>query len=145
MSPFPVTRLRRFSRTAPLRGLVRETRLSLDQFVMPLFVAPEPLVNEELPGMARFDITGLLNEVEGLAGSGVRAVMLFGVPEVKDAHGSGAISPDGIVPRALAAIRKAAPELLLITDVCLCEYTDHGHCGILRNVRDRCTRTGRRR
>src|SRR4029079_14431310 len=81
VSPFPLTRRRRFRRTASLRGLVRETRLSLDQFVMPLFVAPEPLANEELPGMARFDVEGLLREAEALATSGVRALLLFGVPE----------------------------------------------------------------
>jgi porphobilinogen synthase len=80
MSPFPVTRLRRFRRTASLRGLVRETQLSLDQFVMPLFVAPEPLANEELPAMARFDLHGLLHEAESLAASGVGALLLFGIP-----------------------------------------------------------------
>jgi porphobilinogen synthase len=131
VSSFPVTRLRRFRRTAPLRGLVRETRLSLDQFVMPLFVAPEPLANEELPGMARFDLTGLLHEVEGLAGSGVRAVMLFGVPEAKDEEATGAWEDDGIVQIALRALRPRFPELVLLTDVCLCEYTSHGHCGVL--------------
>jgi porphobilinogen synthase len=131
MSSFPVTRLRRFRRTASLRGLVRETRLSLDQFVMPLFVAPEPLENEALPGMARFDITGLLHEVERLAASGVGAVMLFGVPEVKDEEATGAWEEDGIVQIALRALRPRFPELVLITDVCLCEYTSHGHCGIV--------------
>jgi porphobilinogen synthase len=131
VSSFPVTRLRRFRRTASLRGLVCETRLSLDQFVMPLFVAPEPLANEELPGMARFDITGLLNEVEGLAGNGVRAVMLFGVPEVKDDEATGAWEDDGIVQIALRALRPRFPELVLLTDVCLCEYTLHGHCGVV--------------
>ena len=131
MSSFPVTRLRRFRRTVSLRGLVRETRLSLDQFVMPLFVAPEPLANEELPGMARFDITGLLHEVEGLAGSGVRAVMLFGVPEVKDDEATGAWEEDGIVQIALRALRPRFPELVLLTDVCLCEYMSHGHCGVV--------------
>ena len=80
MSSFPVTRLRRFRRTASLRGLVRENRLSLDHFVMPLFVAPDPLANEALPGMARYDVEGLLRETETLVGGGVRAVMLFGVP-----------------------------------------------------------------
>jgi len=131
VSSFPVTRLRRFRRTAPLRGLVRETRLSLDQFVMPLFVAPEPLANEELPGMARFDIAGLLNEIEGLAGSGVRAVMLFGVPEMKDEEATGAWEEDGIVQLALRELRPRFPDLVLLTDVCLCEYTSHGHCGVV--------------
>src|SRR5215212_1084496 len=95
MSAFPVTRLRRLRRTEPLRDLVRETRLDLDQFVMPLFVAPETLRNEELPPLGRFDV-------------------------------------DGVVQRALRALRPRFSELLLLTDVCLCEYTSHGHCGVLR-------------
>ena len=131
MSSFPVTRLRRFRRTASLRGLVRETRLSLDQFVMPLFVAGEPLANEELPGMARFDVEGLLREAETLATAGVRAVLLFGVPEVKDEEATGAWEDDGIVQLALRALRPRFPELVLLTDVCLCEYTSHGHCGVV--------------
>ena len=131
MSSFPVTRLRRFRRTASLRGLVRETSLSLDQFVMPLFVAPEPLANEELPGMARFDVQGLLREVETLAASGVRAVLLFGVSEVKDDEATGAWEDDGIVQIALRALRTRFPELVLLTDVCLCEYMSHGHCGVV--------------
>jgi porphobilinogen synthase len=114
-----------------LRGLVRETSLSLDQFVMPLFVAPEPLANNELPGMARFDIQGLLREVETLAASGVRAVLLFGVPEVKDDEATGAWEDDGIVQIALRALRPRFPELVLLTDVCLCEYMSHGHCGVI--------------
>jgi len=131
VSPFPVTRLRRFRRTASLRGLVRETRLTLDQFVMPLFVAPEPLANDDLPGMARFDVEGLLREVDVLAASGVRAVLLFGVPEVKDEDATGAWEEDGIVQIALRALRTRFPELVLLTDVCLCEYTSHGHCGVV--------------
>ena len=131
MSSFPVTRLRRFRRTASLRGLVRETRLSLDQFVMPLFVAPEPLANAELPGMARFDVEGLLRETESLAATGVRAVLLFGVPEEKDEEATGAWEDDGIVQQALRALRPRFPKLVLLTDVCLCEYTSHGHCGVV--------------
>jgi porphobilinogen synthase len=131
VSAFPVTRLRRFRRTASLRGLVRETRLSLDQFVMPLFVAPEPLANEELPGMTRFDVDGLVWEVEGLSASGVRAVLLFGVPAEKDEEASGAWEDDGIVQQALRALRPRFPELVLLTDVCLCEYMSHGHCGVV--------------
>ena len=131
MSSFPVTRLRRFRRTASLRGLVRETRLSLDQFVMPLFVAPEPLANDELPGMARFDLDGLLHEVEDLSASGVGAVLLFGVPAEKDEEATGAWEDDGIVQQALRALKPRFPELVLLTDVCLCEYTSHGHCGVV--------------
>jgi porphobilinogen synthase len=131
VSAFPVTRLRRFRRTASLRGLVRETRLHLDEFVMPLFVAPEPLANEALPGMARYDIDGLLREVERLASSGVRAVMLFGVPAEKDEEATGAWEDTGIVQNALRTLRPRFPELVLLTDVCLCEYTSHGHCGVV--------------
>ncbi len=110
---------------------MRETQLSLEQFVMPLFVAPEPLTNEALPGMARFDITGLLHEAESLAASGVRALILFGVPEIKDEEATGAWEEDGIVQLALRALRPRFPELVLLTDVCLCEYTSHGHCGVV--------------
>ena len=120
MSTFPVTRLRRFRRTASLRGLVRETQLSIDQFVMPLFVAPEPLANETLPGMARFDLDGLLREAETLAADGVRALILFGVPAEKDEEATGAWEDDGIVQQALRALRPRFPELVLLTDVCLC-------------------------
>jgi porphobilinogen synthase len=131
VSAFPVTRLRRFRRTASLRGLVRETTLQLDQFVMPLFVAAEPLANEALPGMARYDIDALLREVDGLASSGVRALMLFGVPEEKDEEATGAWEDEGIVQLALRALRPRFPELVLLTDVCLCEYMSHGHCGVV--------------
>ncbi len=131
MSSFPVTRLRRLRRTAPLRGLVRETRLALDQFVMPLFVAPEPLANEALPAMARFDLAGLVHEAEFLASAGVRALMLFGVPAAKDDEATGAWDEDGIVQQALRELRPRFPELVLLTDVCLCEYTSHGHCGVV--------------
>jgi porphobilinogen synthase len=131
VSTFPVTRLRRLRGTARLRSLVRETRLSLDDFVMPLFVAPEALRNEALPAMARFTVDGLLREVDELARLGVEALILFGIPEEKDAEGSGAWDEDGIVQRALRALRPRFPELVLITDVCLCEYTSHGHCGVL--------------
>src|SRR6266699_2033679 len=132
MSAFPVTRLRRLRRTAPLRDLVRETRLSLDQFVMPLFVAPESLPNEALPGLSRFRIDDLAREAEELVRLGVKAVILFGIPEHKDDEGSGAWEDDGIVQRALRELGQRFPELLLLTDVCLCEYTSHGHCGVLR-------------
>jgi porphobilinogen synthase len=131
VSAFPVTRLRRFRRTASLRGLVRETTLSLDQFVMPFFVAPEPFTNEALPGMARFDIDGLIREVDALAMGGVRAVMLFGIPPEKDDEATGAWEEDGIVQQALRELRPRFPELVLLTDVCLCEYTSHGHCGVV--------------
>ena len=132
MSAFPATRLRRLRRTAPLRGLVRETRLSVDEFVMPLFVAPESLRNDELPAMSRFTVDEVVRECEELVRLGVSAVILFGIPEEKDEEATGAWEDDGIVQRALRALRPRFPELLLLTDVCLCEYTSHGHCGVLR-------------
>jgi porphobilinogen synthase len=132
MSAFPVTRLRRLRRTAPLRDLVRETRLDLDQFVMPLFVGPDTLRNELLPALGRFRVDDVAREAEELVQLGVKVVILFGIPEEKDEEGSGAWSEDGIVQRALRELRGRFPELVLLTDVCLCEYTSHGHCGILR-------------
>jgi porphobilinogen synthase len=131
VSSFPVTRLRRLRRTAALRSLVRETRLDLESFVLPIFVAPDPLPNEQLPGMSRFAVEQAAREAEECARLGVRALLLFGIPEEKDAEGSGAWDDDGIVQRALRALRAAAPEIVLLTDVCLCEYTSHGHCGVL--------------
>jgi porphobilinogen synthase len=131
VSSFPEVRLRRFRRTGGLRGLVRETRLSLDQFVMPLFVAPEALPDEALPAMSRVTVDGLLREAEQLVGAGVRAVILFGIPGEKDEEATGAWEDDGIVQQALRALRPEFPDLVLVTDVCLCEYTSHGHCGVI--------------
>jgi porphobilinogen synthase len=131
MSSYPDVRLRRFRRTGPLRALVRETRLSLDQFVMPLFVAPEGLRNDELPGMSRFTVDELLRETEELVRLGVQALILFGIPEEKDEQATGAWDEEGIVQQALRALRPRFPELVLMTDVCLCEYTSHGHCGVI--------------
>jgi porphobilinogen synthase len=114
-----------------MRGLVRETRLSLDQFVMPLFVAEEALPDAALPAMSRLTIDGLLREAEDIVRLGVRAVILFGIPDAKDDEATGAWEDDGIVQRALRALRPEFPELVLVTDVCLCEYTSHGHCGVV--------------
>jgi porphobilinogen synthase len=133
VSAFPATRLRRLRRTDALRSLVRETRLDLDDFVMPLFVGPSTARNAELPAMSRFSVEDLLGEAGELAALGVRALLLFGVPEEKDEEGSGAWEDDGIVQRALRALRAEHPALVLVTDVCLCEYTSHGHCGVLRD------------
>ena len=133
MSAFPTTRLRRLRRTPGLRGLVGETRLHLDDFVMPLFVAPEPLPNPELPALARHSLETLPREVDELVAAGIGAVILFGIPEEKDEEASGAWDDDGIVQRALRDLRPRFPELVLVTDVCLCEYTSHGHCGVVRD------------
>jgi porphobilinogen synthase len=135
MSSFPTTRLRRLRRTSPLRSLVRETRLDLGQFVMPLFVCPgegvvQPL--EGLPGIAQRSIDELVVEVGVLSALGVPAILLFGIPEEKDDEASGAYADDGIVQRALRELRADLPDLVLATDVCLCEYTSQGHCGVVR-------------
>jgi porphobilinogen synthase len=133
VSAFPATRLRRLRRTDALRGLVRETRLDLDDFVLPLFVAPESARNDELPGLSRHSLEDLVAEAGELVSLGVKAVLLFGVPEEKDEEGTGAWDEDGIVQRALRALRAEHPGLVLVADVCLCEYTSHGHCGVLRD------------
>ena len=133
MSTFPATRLRRLRRTGALRSLVRETRVDPADFVYPLFVGPESRANEELPALGRFSVDDLPREVEELLGLGLGAVILFGIPEEKDDEGSGAYAADGIVQRALRSLRERYPDLVLVTDVCLCEYTSHGHCGVIEN------------
>ncbi|MFN2468258.1 MAG: porphobilinogen synthase [Gaiellaceae bacterium] len=138
MSAFPQVRLRRLRRTGALRGLAAETRLDLRDFVMPLFACPgEGVVRplEGLPGIAQRSVDELGREAEELQRLGVPAVLLFGIPEEKDEEASGAHDPDGIVQQALRELRARAPELLLLTDVCLCEYTSHGHCGVVRGDR----------
>jgi porphobilinogen synthase len=136
VAAFPVTRLRRLRRTGSLRALVRETQLSLDDVVMPLFACPgEGVVRpvEGLDGIAQRSVDEIVRECAALDALGIRAVLLFGIPEEKDDEGSGAWDADGIVQRALRAVRAAVPGLTLITDVCLCEYTSHGHCGVLHD------------
>jgi porphobilinogen synthase len=131
MARFPATRLRRLRRSDRLRSLVRETRLDLDDFVFPLFVGPATEPNADLPALGRHSVEDLVAEAEEAAQLGVRALLLFGIPEEKDEDGSGAWDEDGIVQRALRALRESNPGLVLLTDVCLCEYTSHGHCGVL--------------
>jgi len=136
VASFPITRLRRLRRTDALRSLARETRLDLDRFVMPLFACPgEGVVNtvSGLDDIAQRSVDELVREAAGLHTLGVRTVLLFGIPEEKDEEGSGAWDDEGIVQRALRALRAETPGLTLITDVCLCEYTSHGHCGVLRD------------
>jgi porphobilinogen synthase len=128
---FPATRLRRLRRSDRLRALVRETRLDLGDFVFPLFVGPEAFENLELPALGRHSVESLAAEANELERLGVRSVLLFGIPDEKDADGSGAWDEDGVVQQALRALREASPGLVLLTDVCLCEYTSHGHCGAL--------------
>ncbi len=134
MGQFPVVRPRRLRRTARLRGLVRETRLEPSQLVLPLFVRAdsgraEPIA--AMPGVRQWSVDRLGEAVAGAFEAGVRSVILFGIPESKDARGSEAWRKDGVVQGALGELRRCFPELVLITDVCLCEYTDHGHCGVL--------------
>jgi porphobilinogen synthase len=110
---------------------VRETRLSLEDFVMPLFIGPHEIANEELAGLRRHTVDSVVREADELRALGVKALILFGIPEEKDDEGSGAWDDDGIIQRALRALREHCPGLVLLTDVCLCEYTSHGHCGVL--------------
>jgi porphobilinogen synthase len=128
---FPATRLRRLRRSDRLRSLVRETRLDLDDFVYPLFVGPRTEPNADLPPFGRLSVEDLPAEAAELERLGVRAVMLFGIPDEKDDEGSGAWEDDGVIQRALRTLRQSSGELVLTTDVCLCEYTSHGHCGPL--------------
>jgi porphobilinogen synthase len=131
---FPTVRMRRLRRTDALRRLVRETRLTRDDLVLPLFAVPGSGVREavaSMPGVFRLSADQIAEEAKAVADLGIPAILLFGIPEAKDARGSGADAESGIVQRAVAAAKRAAPELCVITDVCLCEYTDHGHCGLL--------------
>jgi porphobilinogen synthase len=133
--PFPQERPRRMRRSEPLRRLVRETVLAPDDLVWPLFAVPGQKVRnavKSMPGVFQTSVDELVAEAQAGYGAGVRSVILFGIPEKKDATGSEAWSDDGVVPRAVRALKKALPGLLVMTDVCLCEYTDHGHCGVLR-------------
>jgi porphobilinogen synthase len=133
--PFPSTRLRRLRRTDTLRGLVRETELSPAHLIQPLFVVAGENVREgveSMPGIERFSISGLVEEAGEIVAAGVGAVLLFGVPASKDESGTGAYDDEGIVQMAVRALKEAHPDLAVITDVCLCEYTSHGHCGFVR-------------
>ena len=131
--PFPATRLRRLRSTPVLRELVRETRLHASDLVLPLFVQSkagrEPIA--ALPGVDRLSISAAVEEAGAAQALGLPAVLLFGIPDRKDAEGTGAYDDEGIVQLATRAIKDAHPELLVMTDVCLCEYTDHGHCGLI--------------
>ncbi len=131
---FPKNRMRRLRQNDALRRMVRETRLSPDDLVMPLFVkegggAPEPIAS--MPGCDRHTLASLVEEARAVHATGVPAVIVFGLPARKDATGTEAYSPEGIVPRAIRALKREVPGLLVWADVCLCEYTDHGHCGVV--------------
>ena len=131
-----IHRPRRLRRNHALRSLVRETRLTRDDFVLPLFACPGEGVRREIssmPGVFNLSVDEIVNEASAAYDTGVRSVILFGLPESKDELASGAYAEDGIVQRATRAIRRSAPELIIIADTCLCEYTSHGHCGVVRD------------
>ncbi len=133
---YPEHRARRLRRNDRLRRLVRETRLSADQLVMSLFVCPGVGVRRpisSMPGNDQLSVDALVEEGRALLDGGIGNVILFGLPERKDAAGTEAYREDGIVPAAIGALKKALPELVVWADVCLCEYTDHGHCGVIRD------------
>jgi len=127
--------MRRLRRTDTLRGLVRETELSPAHLIQPAFVVAGEGVREEvpsMPGIERFSINNLVEEAGEIAAAGIGALMLFGIPAAKDEFGTGAYDDEGIVQMAVRALKEAHPDLIVITDVCLCEYTSHGHCGVVR-------------
>ncbi|MBP1684013.1 MAG: hemB [Deltaproteobacteria bacterium] len=131
---FPEYRPRRLRKNENLRRMVRATRLSVDNLIMPLFVVPGARVRNpvaSMPGVEQLSVDYLVDECKGIHDLGIPAVILFGIPENKDPAGSGAYNDHGIVQQALRALKKQVPGLLVITDVCLCEYTDHGHCGVV--------------
>src|SRR5918996_3132083 len=128
-------RPRRLRRNDALRSLVRETRLTRDDFILPLFVCPGSGVRREIssmPGVYNLSVDETAKEVAAAYDAGVRSVILFGLPESKDELASGAYAQDGIVQRAIRAIRQSSPEVIIMADTCLCEYTSHGHCGVVR-------------
>ncbi|MGH7905718.1 MAG: porphobilinogen synthase [Candidatus Binataceae bacterium] len=132
--PFPINRARRLRRTETIRRMVRETRLSPDNLIAPLFVCSGKNVTRpvsSMPGVAQLSADCAVKEALEIYAAGVPAIVLFGIPAHKDARGSGAWSADGVVQRAIQEIKEHAPELAVISDVCLCEYTDHGHCGVI--------------
>lgn len=136
MSQFPMVRLRRTRQNEPLRALVRETHLNVDQFIYPMFVAegidqPQPI--SAMPGIMQWPLELLGREAERIANLGIPAVLLFGIPGEKDGVGSQAYAQQGIIQQAIRLLKAEVPELLVMTDVCLCEYTDHGHCGVIHN------------
>jgi porphobilinogen synthase len=136
MITFPTVRLRRTRQNDKLRGLVRETHLSVDQLIYPLFIAEginEPQAISSMPGIVQWPLEHLGREAERIAHLGIPAVLLFGIPTEKDEVGSQAYAPQGIIQKAIRRIKAETPGTLVITDVCLCEYTSHGHCGVIHN------------
>lgn len=138
---FPTARPRRLRRTSALRRMVSETSLSMSDVIYPMFVRPgvgQQIPIRSMPGLHQWSIDRLLGEIDEVAELGVSAVMLFGIPERKDSIGSENWSRDGIIPRAIRAIKESRPEMIVISDMCLCEYTDHGHCGVVNHPESGC-------
>ena len=136
MTTFPTVRMRRTRRNEALRGLVRETHLSVEQLIYPLFIAEgidEPREISSMPGIVQWPVEDVGREVGRVAGLGIAAVLLFGIPDEKDEVGSQAYAEQGVIQQAIRRIKAEAPEVVVITDVCLCEYTSHGHCGVIRD------------
>jgi len=136
MAGFPELRLRRLRRTQALRDMVQETQVDVKDLIYPLFVVEGSNLKQEvssMPGIFRYSPDLLPGEVEEIAGLDIPAVLLFGIPASKDEVGSGAYDPEGVIQQALRTIKTSTPEMMVLTDVCLCEYTSHGHCGIIAN------------
>ena len=136
MSTFPIVRMRRTRQNEQLRGLIRETHLNIEQLIYPLFIAEdlaEPRPIAAMPGIVQWPLEHLGREMERIAGLGIPAVLLFGIPAEKDEVGSQAYAEQGIIQQAIRRIKAETPGVLVITDVCLCEYTSHGHCGVIHN------------
>lgn len=136
MTNFPITRLRRLRQTSVIRSLVRETEISTKNLIYPLFIkAGSKIKNpiQSMPGQYQFSLDNLLPEIEAIANKNIAGIILFGIPDTKDAIGSLSYDENGIIQQALHLIKQNFPNLLVITDVCLCEYTDHGHCGVLKD------------
>ncbi|OBR68479.1 delta-aminolevulinic acid dehydratase [Paenibacillus oryzae] len=133
---FPITRHRRLRRTAGIRSLIRETMLTSNDFIYPVFVTHGENVKEEissLPGVYHYSLDRLREEIEDIVAAGLASVLVFGIPETKDAIGSSAFANDGIVQRAIRSIKEWAPEMVVVADTCLCQFTDHGHCGVVHH------------
>jgi porphobilinogen synthase len=136
MSTFPIVRMRRTRQSEQLRSLVRETHLNVDQLIYPLFIAEdlsEPREISAMPGIMQWPLEALGREIERIVALGIPAVLLFGIPSTKDEVGSQAYAEQGIIQRAIQRIKAVAPQLVVMTDVCLCEYTSHGHCGVIHH------------
>ena len=133
---FPLVRMRRLRQSVHIREMVRETSLAPDDFILPLFVRPGKGIKKEvtsMPGVYQMSVDKLMEECNAAYSDGVRAILLFGIPKHKDPMGTEAYDDNGIIPESIRALKSEITDLIVITDVCLCEYTDHGHCGVIKN------------